>query len=59
MIAASWGGDKEAAGNAQRIWKKLSGTADPNMANKRGMSEKEIKQTMNGLTLKKEIQNEF
>ncbi len=49
MLAASWG-NKEAAGNAQKIWLKLTGTADPATANKRGMSTEEIKHKMMGLT---------
>lgn len=49
MLAAGWG-NKEAERNARRIWRKLTGVADPAMANKRGMSTEEIKQSMNGLT---------
>ena len=49
MFAASQG-SKEAARDAQRIWRKLSGTADPATANKKGMSAEEIKQSMMGLT---------
>jgi len=49
MIAAGWG-NKEAAREAQRIWKKLTGVADPATANKRGMSAEEIKHGMMGLT---------
>ena len=48
MLAASWG-NAEAARNAQRIWRKLTGTADPAMANKRGMSANEIKHKMMAL----------
>jgi len=49
MFAASQG-NKEAAREAQRIWKKLSGQADPATVNKRGMSAEEIKRSMMGLT---------
>lgn len=49
MFAASQG-SKEAARDAQRIWRKLSGTADPATANKRGMGAEEIKRKMMGLT---------
>lgn len=48
MLAASWG-NKEAAREAQRIWRKLNGTADPATANKRGMSAEEIKYKMMAL----------
>jgi len=48
MLAASQG-NKEAARDAQRIWRKLTGTADPAMANKKGMSADEIKHKMMGL----------
>lgn len=49
MFATGWG-NKEAAKDAQKIWKKLSGTADPATVNKRGMSAEEIKHKMMGLT---------
>lgn len=48
MLAASQG-NKEAARNAQRIWRKLTGTANPALANKKGMSPEEIKRAMEGL----------
>lgn len=48
MLAASQG-DKEAAREAQRIWQKLTGKADPATANKKGMSSEEIKRSLNGL----------
>lgn len=49
MLAASQG-NKEAARDAQRIWRKLTGVADPATANKKGMSTEEIKRGMMGLT---------
>ena len=49
MLAAGWG-NKEAAGNAQRIWRKLIGAADPATVNKKGMSPEEIKKAMDGFT---------
>lgn len=48
MFAASQG-NKEAARNAQRIWRKLIGEANPALANKKGMSPDEIKHAMDGL----------
>jgi len=48
MIAASQG-NKMAGRNAQRIWRKLSGTADIATANRRGMSSKEIECKMKAL----------
>ncbi|MFB0523916.1 MAG: hypothetical protein ACETVZ_00120 [Phycisphaerae bacterium] len=48
MLAASWG-NKEAAREAQRIWRKLTGVADPATTNKRGMSAEAIKHKMMGL----------
>ena len=48
MFSASQG-NKEAAKNAQRIWRKLTGEADPALANKKGMSPEEIKKAMDGL----------
>jgi hypothetical protein len=48
ILAAGWG-DREAAVNAQKIWRKLIGTADPATANKRGMSAAEIKHKISGL----------
>jgi len=48
LIAAGWG-NQEAGRNAQRIWRKLTGTADPATANKRGMSSKEIESKMKAL----------
>lgn len=49
MLAAGWG-NAEAERNARRIWRKLTGVADPTAANKRGMSPEEIKRRMMGLT---------
>jgi len=48
MFAASQG-NKEAARDAQRIWRKLTGAADPATANKKGMGAEEIKRKMMGL----------
>ena len=48
MLAAGWG-NKEAAREAQKIWRKLTGAADPATANKRGMSADEIKHKIMGL----------
>lgn len=48
MLAAGQG-NKEAARDAQRIWRKLTGEADPATANKKGMSPKEIERGMMGL----------
>lgn len=48
LIAACWG-NEEAGRNAQRIWRKLNGTADPATANRRGMSSKEIEYKMKAL----------
>ena len=48
MFSASQG-NKEAAKNAQRIWRKLTGEADPALANKKGMSSEQIKRAMDGL----------
>ena len=48
MLAASHG-NAEAERNAQRIWRKLTGIADPDTANKRGMSAEEIKHKLIGL----------
>jgi hypothetical protein len=48
LLAAS-GGNEEAARNVQKIWRKLTGRADPVTANKRGMSADEIKYKMMGL----------
>lgn len=48
MYAASWG-SAEAERNAQKIWLKLTGMAEPATINKKGMSDKEIKQKLNGL----------
>ena len=48
MFAASQG-NKEAARNAQRIWRKLTGMADPATANKRGMSSREIESKIKAL----------
>ncbi len=48
MVAAGWG-NKEAARDAQKIWQKLSGVADPATVNKKGMSADEIKHKMMGL----------
>ena len=50
LMFAAGQGSKEAAREAQKIWRKLAGTAEPATANKRGMSAKEIKQSMMGLT---------
>jgi len=49
MLAAGRG-NAEAERNARRIWRKLTGVADPATANKRGMSAEEIKRKMMGLT---------
>jgi len=49
-ILAASRGNAEAARDAQSIWRKLTGIADPATANKRGMSPEEIKIGMNGLT---------
>lgn len=49
MFSASQG-SKDAAREAQKIWRKLSGTADPATVNKKGMSAEEIKRSMMGLT---------
>lgn len=49
MFAASRGNEL-AARNARKMWKKLTGVADPATANKRGMSPEEIKRRMMGLT---------
>jgi len=43
-------GNNQAGINAQRIWRKLAGTADPAFINKRGMSAKQIKAGMGGFT---------
>ena len=48
MIAAGWG-NAEAARDAQKIWRKLTGIADPAMANRRGMSSTEIENKMKAL----------
>jgi len=48
MLAASWG-NEEAARKAQRIWRKLTGAADPATANERGMSAEEIRHKMMAL----------
>jgi len=48
MLTAGWG-NKEAAREAQKIWRKLTGAADPATVNKRGMSADEIKHKMMGL----------
>lgn len=48
MIAAGKG-NAEAERDAQRIWRKLTGIADPATANKKGMSATEIKHKMMGL----------
>ena len=48
MFAASQG-NKEAARDVQKIWRKLTGTADSATANKQGMSAEEIKRKMTGL----------
>ena len=48
MVAAGWG-NKEAARDAQKIWRKLNGVADPATVNKKGMSADEIKHKMMGL----------
>lgn len=48
MLAASRGSE-EAARNVQRIWRKLTGVADPATAKKKGMSADEIKHKMMGL----------
>jgi len=48
-ILAAGSGNAEAARNAQGIWRKLIGDADPALANKKGMSPEEIRHAMNGL----------
>jgi len=48
MLAASRG-NAEAERNAQRMWRKLTGVANPATANERGMSAEEIKHKMMGL----------
>jgi len=48
MLAAGWG-NKEAGREAQKIWRKLTGAAEPATANKRGMSAEEIKRKMMAL----------
>ena len=48
MLAASQG-NKEAAREARKIWRKLSGAADPATVNKRGMSAEKIKQKLMAL----------
>lgn len=47
-IMAASQGDKEAERNARRIWRKLTGVADPAVANKKGMSAVEIRYAMDG-----------
>jgi len=49
MLAAGWG-NKEAAREGRKIWRKLTGEADPATANKKGMSAEEIKHKMMALT---------
>jgi len=48
MLAASWG-NIESARKARKIWRKLTGVADPATVNKRGMGAEEIKRSMTGL----------
>ena len=49
LMFASSQGNKEAARYVQKIWRKLTGTADSATANKQGMSAEEIKRKMTGL----------
>ena len=49
LMFASSQGNKEAARDVQKIWRKLTGTADSATANKQGMSAEEIKRKMTGL----------
>lgn len=48
MLSASQG-NVAAGRNAVKIWRKLSGVANPALANKKGMSAEEIRVSMKGL----------
>jgi hypothetical protein len=50
LIIAASRGDAEAERHARKIWRKLTGEANPARVSKRGMSPDEIKRGMNGLT---------
>ncbi len=49
MLSASQG-NKEAASEAVKIWRKLSGEANPALVNKKGMSPEEIQKAMDRFT---------